>query len=179
MDGPRDPFDPHRPWTWQGQPFELESIEWQQAAPDAEQVEIKGVAQHEGQLVPVSVKVPADHPFLRGMITGDIHAREERLTIAADEQKWRGLCEPTYGQEINRAVTEMAKRMQAEAVEQFTANLMINLASLRPAMTQAVQERLRLYFGECQRADRRPLTWDAASHAVGAALECLREELTP
>jgi hypothetical protein len=177
MDGPRDPFDPHRNWTYRGQPFDLHSIEWQQAVPDAEQVEIKGVAQHEGQLVPVSMKVPADHPFLRGMAAGDSYTREDWMTIMGSAPA--ALCEPTYGQEINRAVTEMAKRMQAEAVEQFTANLMVNLASLRPAMTQAVQERLRLYFGECQRADRRPLTWDAAAHAVGAALECLREELTP
>lgn len=176
MDGPRDPFDPHRPWTYRGEPFDLHSIEWQQAVPDAEQVEIKGVVQHEGQLVPVSMKVPADHPFLRGRAAGDSYTREDRMTVMGAPA---ALCEPTYGQEINRAVTEMAKRMQAEAVEQFTANLMINLASLRPAMTQAVQERLRLYFGECQRADRRPLTWDAASHAVGAALECLQKELTP
>jgi hypothetical protein len=179
MDGPRDPFDPHRPWTYRGEPFDLHSIEWQQAVPDAEQVEIKGVAQHEGRLVPVSMKVPADHPFLRGMAAGDSHVREDRLTIAVDEQTWGALCEPTYGQEINRAITAIAARMQAEAVEQFTANLMVNLASLRPALTAAVQERLRVYFGECQRAARRPLTWDAASHAVGAALECLQEELTP
>jgi len=181
MDGARDPFDPHRPWTWQGQPFELRSVEWQEAAPEAEQVEIKGVAEHEGQLVPVSVRVPPDHPFLRGMITGDIHAREDRIAITADEQMMLSdhLCTPTYGQEINRAVTAMAARMQDEAVQQFTANLMVNLETLRPALTKAVQERLSLYFGECARAERRPLTWDAASHAVGAALECLQEELTP
>jgi hypothetical protein len=179
MEGARDPFDPHRPWTWQGQPFDLHSIEWQQAVPDAEQVEIKGVAQHEGRLIPVSMKVPADHPFLRGMAAGDSYTREDRIAITADEQMSDHLCTPTYGQEINRAVTVMAARMQDEAIQQFTANLMVNLASLRPALTAAVQERLRLYFAECQRADRRPLTWDAASHAVGAALECLQEELTP
>jgi hypothetical protein len=181
MEGARDPFDPHRPWTWQGRPFELESIEWQQAAPEAGQVEIKGVAQHEGQLVPVSVRVPPDHPFLRGMAEGDSYTREDRIAITVDEQMQISdhLCTPTYSQEINRALSVMVTRMQAEAVQQFTANLMVNLESLRPALTKAVQERLSLYFGECARAERRPLTWDSASHAVGAALECLREELTP
>lgn len=78
---------------------------------------------------------------------------------------------------IRIQVAEHARRQAVAAQEHITLALSMNLEAQRQGMTAAVQERLRGYFGECQRDDRRPLTWDTASYAVGAMIEYLKEEL--
>lgn len=47
---------------------------------------------------------------------------------------------------------------------------------LKASLTAAMQEQIRLYFAECQKHDRRPLTWDTASVAADAAVELLERE---
>lgn len=75
-----------------------------------------------------------------------------------------------------RIIADQAYRDAQEAMERYRVHLRARLETLREPLTAAVQERLRGYFGECQRDDRRPLTWDSASHAVAAVIETLTEE---
>lgn len=47
---------------------------------------------------------------------------------------------------------------------------------LKSSLTAAMQDAIRLYFAECKKHGRHPLTWDTASYAAEAAIAVLDRE---
>jgi hypothetical protein len=109
---------------------------------------------------------------------GPVETREPlHIRIAETLEVSRDDLPDAFSRQMGRAVAEHAERMAYDATLRATYTMKIRLEAMRHPMTAAVQERLRAYFGQCQRDDRRPLTWDTASYAVGAMIEFLTEEM--
>lgn len=134
---------------------------------DQEQVTIQGYAAVPGDdplgpLIPVRVRVPANHRFLStregGTAPLPVDDVEEQLGTT---------------RELSKLVADRAARA---AMERARGHMKDRLDAMRPALVAAAQEAIREHFGEAQRDGRRPLTWDTASLAVDAVIGTLVRE---